>query len=109
MKERGWLRDIIGDEGIDILSQTCGGLSIKISKTPPSDGPLLDLPEPLLLRLIEYAGGTEVYIPRRVMRRNHAVREAIRQAYDAGESVRNLARRFGYSERWIYQILNTTD
>jgi hypothetical protein len=109
MRERGWLRDIIGDEGLDILSQTCGGLVIQIPKTQPRNGPLLDLPELVMLRLIKYAGGTEVYVPRRVVRRNRAVRDAIRQAYDAGESVRSIARRYGYSARWVYQILGSAD
>lgn len=100
-----FLEQLIGREALETLIQTCGGLAVPIPKRPPLSGPLVDLPQPAQEALVRYAGGTELYIPKCDGARREAIRARIRAEYDAGAGVKELARRYGYTERHIYNIL----
>jgi hypothetical protein len=100
------LERLIGREALQALIQTCGGLTIAIPKTPPKDGPLCDLPLPAQEALCAYAGGAELYIPKCAATQRERIYEAIRAEYDQGVPVRDLARRYGYTERHIWSILS---
>ncbi len=104
-----FLEKLIGREALEALIQTCGGTALTIPKRLPDRGPLADLPLPAQEALMRYAGGDSLYIPKaehlRIRRRN----EAIRKAYDAGERVKDIARRYGLTERWVYAILNAQE
>lgn len=99
------LERIIGREAMKTLVQTCGGLALAIPRHMPLSGPLMDLPLPAQEAMIRYAGGDTVYIPK-CDGAARARRDAeIRAAYDRGERVQDLARRYSLTERWIYEIL----
>lgn len=100
-----FLEQLIGREALEALIQTCGGLSIPIPKRLPLTGPLMDLPQPAQEALVRYAGGTELYVPKCDGTRREALYQKIRAEYDAGCRVQDLARRYGYTERWIYEVL----
>ncbi|GIX31392.1 MAG: hypothetical protein KatS3mg124_1864 [Porticoccaceae bacterium] len=100
-----FLERLIGREALERLIQTCGGLSIAIPKRLPLSGPLVDLPLPAQEALVRYAGGTALYIPKCDGARREAVHARIRAEYNAGARVQELARRYGYTERHIYNIL----
>ncbi|TDQ40983.1 Mor transcription activator family protein [Tepidicella xavieri] len=101
------LERLIGREALATLAQVAGGLDLYIPARVPMDGPLLDLPLAAQERLARYAGGTRLYIPKLCgeMRR---IRDAqIRAAYDDGERVQDIARRFRLSERRLWAILGS--
>lgn len=100
-----FLERLIGREALQTLIQTCGGMAINIPMTPPKSGPLCDLPLPAQEALCAWAGGTRLYVPKCDATKRERIHEAIRAEYDQGASVRELAQRYGYSDRWIYQIL----
>ncbi|TXF11909.1 Mor transcription activator family protein [Pelomicrobium methylotrophicum] len=99
------LERLIGREALETLIQTCGGLSIPIPKHTPLSGPLCDLPLPAQEALVRFYGGTELYVPKCDGARREAIHARIRAEYDAGARVQDLARRYGYTERHIYNIL----
>lgn len=99
------LTRLIGEEAVRTLVSVAGGLSIRIPKHPPLDGPLAELPEPAQRALADYAGGDELYIPK-CDGAARARRDAeIVAAYGRGERVQSLARRYRLTERWVYEIL----
>jgi hypothetical protein len=100
------LESLIGREALEALIQTCGGLSVPINKRLPLSGPLRDLPQHAQEALARYAGGTELYIPKCDGARREALYQTIRAEYDAGARVRDLARKYRFTERWVQQILN---
>lgn len=100
-----FLEQLIGREALEALIQTCGGLSVAIPKRLPLSGPLVDLPQPAQEALVRYAGGTELYIPKCDGARRESLHARIRAEYDAGARVQDLARRYRYTERHIYNIL----
>lgn len=102
-----FLEALIGRPALEALIAACGGMEIHIPKTPPKQGPLKCLPEPALKALVHWGGGTRLYVPQALHTRLDQRNAAIRKAYDAGESVRSLARRYRLTERWIRAILNT--
>lgn len=55
------------------------------------------------LKVYELFGGSQVNFPLKLFIRDYTVSE-IRRAYD-GHNIRELADKFGYSERWIREIL----
>lgn len=99
------LQSLIGPEALRALIATCGGLSLPIPKKLPMSGALCDLPLPAQEALVRYAGGTELYIPKCDGARREAIYNKIRAEYDAGARVQDLARRYGYTERWVYAVL----
>jgi hypothetical protein len=99
------LESLIGREALEALIQTCGGLSVPIPKRLPLSGPLCDLPQHAQEALVRYAGGTELYIPKCDGARREALYQTIRAEYDAGARVQDLARKYRFTERWIYEIL----
>jgi len=99
------LESLIGREALQALIETCGGLSVRIPKRLPLRGPLCDLPQPAQEALVRYAGGTELYIPKSYPAWPEVLYEAIRAEYDAGARVKDLARKYRYTERWIREIL----
>jgi len=99
------LEGLIGREALEALIQTCGGLSIPIPKRLPLSGPLMDLPPAAQAALVRYAGGTELYIPKCDGARREALYQRIRAEYDAGARVQDLARKYRFTERWIYKVL----
>jgi len=99
------LESLIGREAMQALIQSCGGLSVPIPKRLPLSGPLCDLPQPAQEALVRYAGGTELYIPKCDGARREALYQTIRAEYDAGARVQDLARKYRFTERWVYEIL----
>ena len=99
------LESLIGREALQALIETCGGLSVRIPKRLPLRGPLCDLPQPAQEALVRYAGGTELYIPKSHPAWPEVLYEAIRAEYDAGARVKDLARKYRYTERWVRAIL----
>lgn len=99
------LERLIGREALRTLISVAGGLAIRIPKRPPLDGPLAELPLPAQEALARYAGGDVLYIPKCDAARRAERDAAIRAAYDAGARVQDLAREYGLSERWVYEIL----
>ncbi|GAB4112861.1 MAG: hypothetical protein Fur0019_19270 [Tibeticola sp.] len=96
---------IIGEEALETLVSVAGGLAIYIPKRPPLDGLLADLPLPAQQALADYVGGDVLYIPQCAGAARAARDAAIRAAYDAGERVQDIARRYRLTERWVYEIL----
>ncbi|MEO1750704.1 Mor transcription activator family protein [Thiofaba sp. EF100] len=103
------LERLIGREALSTLVSTCGGLAIPIPKRPPLRGPLMDLPERAQQALAWRYGGTTLYVPKCDGAARAARDAAIRAAYDAGESVQSIARRWRMTERWVYEILGRVD
>ncbi len=101
------LEGIIGREALVSLIQTCGGLSLSIPKRVPLAGPLADLPLPAQEALVAYAGGDTIYIPKCDGAARAARDAEIVALYDAGWRVQDIARRYGLTERWVYEIINT--
>lgn len=101
------LERLIGREALATLAQVAGGLDLYIPTTVPMDGPLMELPLEAQERLARYAGGTRLYIPMMAGRMRRARDAAIRAAYDAGECVRGIARRYRLSERRVWAILGS--
>ncbi|TCS69748.1 Mor transcription activator family protein [Sulfuritortus calidifontis] len=99
------LERLIGREALETLISVAGGLVVYIPKNPPLDGPLAELPMPAQEALAAWAGGTELYVPKCDGAARAARDAAIRAAYDAGEPVQAIARRYRLTERWIYEIL----
>lgn len=99
------LASLIGEEALRTLISVAGGLAIRIPKKPPLDGPLAELPMPAQEALARYASGDVLYIPKCDGARRAERDAAIRAAYDAGALVQDLARQYGLTERWIYEIL----
>lgn len=98
---------IIGREALEMLIRTCGGLSIAIPKRLPMRGPLGELPQPVQAALAAYAGGDTIYVPKYLEGAARAARDAeIRELHHAGWRVRDIARRYRLSERWVYEILS---
>jgi hypothetical protein len=105
MVDTQMLESLIGREALEALIQTCGGLSVWIPKRLPLSGPLCDLPPHAQEALVRYAGGTKLYIPKCDGARREALYQKIRAEYDAGARVKDLARKYRFTERWIYGIL----
>lgn len=101
------IQDIIGDAALLQLARVAGGLDLYVPLKVPMGGPLGVLPLEAQERLARYAGGTRIYVPRldKDMRRQRDA--AIRAAYDAGEPVRDIAMRYGLSERRVWGILGS--
>lgn len=100
------LEELIGREALLVLIRAAGGLSIFIPKRfPPMSGPLLELDPAAQEALVRYAGGTELYIPRCAGSRREQLYQQIRAEYDAGARVQDLARKYQFTERWIYEVL----
>lgn len=99
------LESLVGRDALEALIQTCGGLSVPIPKRLPLGGPLCDLPQHAQEALVRYAGGTEIYIPKCDGARREALYQTIRAEYDAGARVQDLARKYRFTERWVYEIL----
>lgn len=99
------LERLIGREALLTLAQVAGGLDLYIPAKVPMDGPLLDLPLAAQEALARYAGGTRLYIPM-LSGELRRIRDAqIRAAFDRGERVQDIARRFRLSERRVWAIL----
>lgn len=105
LADTSYLERLIGREALKALIETCGGLEVAIPKRPPMSGPLCDLPLPAQQALCDAFGGTVLYIPKCDGARRAARDAAIRAAYDAGERVQDIARRYRLTERWVYDIL----
>lgn len=103
--DTSYLERLIGREALETLISVAGGLAIRIPKRPPLDGPLAELPLPAQAALARYAGGDTLYIPKCDGAARSARNREIVALYDAGHSVKELARRFGLTERWVYEIL----
>ncbi|MBW7656226.1 hypothetical protein K1I42_02800 [Hydrogenophilus thermoluteolus] len=99
------LTELIGQEAVALLVRAAGGLSVYVPKSPPFSGPLGVLPPEAQKRLASYAGGDLLYIPKCDGALRAARDAEIRAAYDAGARVSEIARRWGLSERWVYEIL----
>ncbi|MDD3938028.1 Mor transcription activator family protein [Rhodoferax sp.] len=100
-----YLQSLLGADGLAALVQAAGGLSVDIAKRAPLNGILKDLPEPAQHALARAFGGTTLYVPKCDGSARAARYAAVVAAYDAGERVQDIARRFGITERWVYQIL----
>ena len=111
------LRQVLEDDAaLHRLLEHCGGLTLRIPRRFPSEGHLLRalLPEPVLRRLLGAYGGTCLYIPRcaRLARqvRQRELLGAFSRHTAAGTSsnaeVRFLARRYGITDRRVWQLLN---
>lgn len=103
------LERLIGREALATLAQVAGGLDLYIPAKVPMDGPLMELPLQAQQALARYAGGTRLYIPMMAGRMRRARDAAIRAAYDAGERVQDIARRFQISERRVWAILGSPE
>lgn len=99
------LERLIGREALERLVELAGGLAVHVPKSAPLGGLLAELPPLAQEQLAKYVGGDVLYIPK-CDARKRAVRDAaIVAAYDAGATVKALARSYGMSERWVYEIL----
>lgn len=96
---------VVGQEAAATLVQVAGGLALRIPKNPPLDGPLAELPPPVQEALARYAGGDVLYIPKCDGAARAARDREIVALYDAGVSVKEIARRYRLTERWVYEIL----
>lgn len=103
------LLDLIGKEALALLVERFGGLTVRIPARTPFSGELAELPAHAQERLAYYYGGGELYVPKCEASRRAAVHAQIRAEYDAGVPVRQLARQYGYTERYIYHILSQAD
>jgi hypothetical protein len=103
------LEHAVGREGLELLAARAGGLTVYVAHRPPLGGPLADLPLTAQRALAAWAGGTKIYIPTCGERRRAERDAAIRAAYAAGARVRDLARRYRISERWVYAILSRAE
>lgn len=103
------LERLIGREALSTLAQVAGGLDLYIPAKVPMDGPLLDLPLAAQEALARYAGGTRIYVPMLAVPLRRARDAAIRAAYDAGERVQGIARRYRLSERRVWAILGSPE
>lgn len=103
------------DDALHRLLRHCGGLTLRIPRRFPAEGHPLRalLPEPALRRLLGAYGGTCLYIPRcaRLARqiRQRELLGAFSRHTAAGTSsnaeVRFLARRYGITDRRVWQLL----
>jgi Mor family transcriptional regulator len=57
-------------------------------------------------RLVNYYAGSSIYIPKRIA--NEQQYQQIRVEFKKGASYRELAMRYGYSERYIRRIVHKT-
>ena len=101
------LRQVLEDDAaLHRLLEHCGGLTLRIPRRFPAEGPVLR-------RLLEAYGGTCLYIPRcaRLARqvRQRELLGAFSRHTAAGTSsnaeVRFLARRYGITDRRVWQLL----
>lgn len=99
------LERLIGREALETLISLAGGLAIRIPKNPPLDGPLAELPLPAQAALARHFGGDVVYVPKCDAAARAARDREIVALYDAGVSVKEIARRYRLTERWVYEIL----
>jgi len=100
------LAELIGADELSRLVGVCGGLEIRIPKTPPI-GVLSGLTDASQQALCHYYGGDVLYVPKCDGALRAARNEQIGQLYAAGYGVQRLARRFGLTERQIYNILGS--
>lgn len=99
------LERLIGREAVETLVSVAGGLSLRVPKRPPLDGPLAELPPEAQEALAAHYGGDEIYVPKCDGARRAARDAGIVALYDAGWRVQDIARRHGLTERWVYEIL----
>ncbi len=100
-----FLERLIGPEAVETLVSVAGGLVLRIPKRPPLDGPLADLPMPAQEALTAWAGGDRIYIPKCDGAARARRDRTIIALYDAGVSVKDIARRYHLTERWVYEII----
>ena len=60
------------------------------------------------LALARQMGGQRIYVPKLDSLRNQIKYRCIRRDFD-GRNYRQLARKYGYTPRWIRQIVNTNE
>lgn len=60
-------------------------------------------------KLVTHFGGEKIYIPRDHESRLSTRNIRIVEAYNSGKSVYEIASDFGMSDRWVREILKTTD
>ncbi|MCX8016338.1 MAG: helix-turn-helix domain-containing protein [Rhodocyclaceae bacterium] len=99
------LEQLIGRADLDALVSLAGGLAVRIPKNPPFAGLLAELSLPAQEALARHAGGDVVYIPKCDGAARAARNREIVALYDAGVSVKEIARRHQLTERWVYEIL----
>jgi len=99
------LERLMGREALEQLVQLAGGLALRVPKRPPLPGVLAELPPLAQEQLARYVGGDVIYIPKCDARLRLQRDAAIVAAYDAGATVKALARSYDLSERWVYEIL----
>jgi DNA invertase Pin-like site-specific DNA recombinase len=56
--------------------------------------------------LIFHCGGTSVYVPNLSKIRRQATYRQIIADFDSGQSTKEIARRYGFTDRWVNVILN---
>lgn len=60
-------------------------------------------------KLISHFGGERIYIPRDQEHRRMLRNRRIVEAYNQGQSVNEIANDFDMSDRWVWEVLKTTD
>jgi hypothetical protein len=99
------LLKIIGHEALEVLIQRFGGLGVYIPESTPFSGELAVLPLEAQKALALRFGGTEVYIPKCDHKLRLSLYRQIQKDRLNGAKIKDLVRKYHFSERWICEIL----
>lgn len=96
------LCEVIGAHEAYLLLKFHGGEGMYMAERSPR---LSGLSPQAVAKLRAYAGGCHIYIPKLDAYHRKRRNAEINAAYDAGVSIKELARRYGLTVRQIYNIL----
>jgi hypothetical protein len=99
------LLKIVGYEALEVLIRHFGGLGVYIPESAPFRGELSVLPLEAQKALAWHFGGTEVYIPKLDHKLRLSLYHQIQKDRLNGAKIKDLVRKYHFSERWICEIL----
>lgn len=114
-KSAGYVIALIGADAAAVLFERLGGLELAIPKVCDSKSSevaalLIDaIGEEAARRIVTACADTRLYIPKANQGRNRGRNQRIRQAYNSGASVNDIALRAGLTSRQVREILGQPD
>lgn len=90
----------ISDHALDIIEEEARAVAQCFGVPVPEDAASM-----IVDRIIARLKGSNIYIPMKSRRDRSRIRDLIRQRY-TGDNIRDLAREFEMSERWVRKIVN---
>ncbi len=97
---------VLGAEVARALRAACGGLEIVIPETPPTSGPLAELPREMLEQLCATFPRDRLYIAKGTCPRPGETRRRVQCLADDGLTTQQIARRLGITDRQVRRHLS---